>query len=83
MNLSSYRDHNDNSLAGTIEHLTERIQGHGLTFILILVDKETEGIHVSSNVEQSQIPVAMVRLASELNSQLTKRDPLHVSGETV
>lgn len=82
MNLSKYTDHNGNSLAGTVDHLTERLGAHDLTFILVLVDKKTEDIHIASNVEQSAIPNALSALSKEITKRLAKRDPLHVSGES-
>lgn len=70
MDLSTYRDHNGNSLAGTVDHLTEKLTQHGLTFVLVLVDRATEDFHVVSDVETNNIPTALATLATQIHRGL-------------
>lgn len=70
MDLSTYRDHNGNSLAGTVDHLTEKLTQHGLTFVLVLVDKKNEDFHVVSDVATNNIPTALVTLAKQIHHGL-------------
>lgn len=82
MKLDDYKDHNGNSLAGTVEHLTEKLVKHNLAFVLVLVDPKTADVHTVSNSNPRNIPNALESFAKDLRAQLGPEnvDPLQVSG---
>jgi len=66
MKLADRKDANGTSMQAYADLLAEKILEHGLTYVILIIEKEPPSLHTLSNVDMAALPNALKELAHRM-----------------